>query len=84
MMRKTEIGYSEHFRTVLREESQDLEHRYLKEHTDSTHVLSHQFPAFLGGATFEVLIMTIITEIISRPSFIKRKLATKWLNLRVL
>ena len=67
MMCETENGYSEHFRTALREESLDLEHRYLKEHSDSTHVLPHQFPAFLGRATFEVLIMMIITEIISRP-----------------
>jgi hypothetical protein len=67
MMCETENGYSEHFRTALREESLDLEHRYLKEDSDSTHVLPHQFPAFLGGATFEVLIMMIITEIISRP-----------------
>jgi len=78
MMCKTENGYAEHFRTALREESLDLKPRYLKAHTVSTHVLSYQFSAFLGGAAFEVLLMMIITEIISRPSFIKRKLATKW------
>lgn len=34
--------------------------RYLKVHAGTTHVLTQQFPVFLGGVAFEVLIMMIV------------------------
>lgn len=49
-----------HSRTAFRVGILCCDDRYLKVHTGPTHVLSHQFPAFLGGVAFEVLIMMMM------------------------